>query len=388
MKKHLFNHIDKIKNDMFSMSDYIFDNPEIGYKEYKACKILTEYLSKNNFRIEKIQGLETAFKAIYESKTEGPSIGLLCEYDALEDIGHACGHHMQGPAIIAAAVALKEILKDYAFKLVVYGTPAEETGGGKIDMIEKSCFKDIDIALMFHASQTTTADVKTMTLSNFIVKFKGKSVHAAIQPEKGRSALDGLLLAFNGVEFLREHVKEDTRIHYNVTYGGGPNNVVPPEAEGTFCLRSYNRKYLNEVIDRFRDIIHGAALMTGTAYEIIEEKPFNNKIPVYKLNDLLMANARLVNAPRISPPREKTGSTDFGNITYMIPGSCIRVSFVSEHAPVHSQEFLDAGKSESAHNAIVYAAKILAASSYDLIKDKELLKDIKEEFKNNKSEEE
>ena len=387
MKENLIKHIEDIKDDILSISDYIFDNPEEGYKEYKAHEILTRYLIKNGFKVEKIKGLETAFKGVYENKSDGPSIGLLCEYDALEDIGHACGHHMQGPAIVAAAVALKETIKDYAFKVVVYGTPAEETNGGKIDMLEKGCFGDIDVALMFHASQTTSVDIKTMTLSNFIVKFNGKSAHAAIQPEDGRSALDGLILAFNGVEFLREHVKEDTRIHYNVIYGGGPNNVIPSDAEGSFCFRSYNRKYLDKVIERFKNIIHGASLMTGTTYEIVEEKPFNNKIPVYKLNELLISNAKMVNAPRIRPPREKTGSTDFGNVTYMIPGSCIRVAFVPENVANHSRGFLNAGKSEDAHKAIIYAAKILAASSFDLVKDKGMLEDIKKEFKINKSKE-
>jgi amidohydrolase len=387
MKTDLFNHLDKVKEDMFKTADYIFDNPETDCKEYKAMETLTDYLQKNGFKVEKgIGGIETAFRAVYENGSGGPSLGLLCEYDALENIGHACGHHMQGPAICYAASAFKEVYKDKPYKLVVYGTPAEETTGGKIIMIENGCFKDIDVALMFHGGPTTTTDIKCMALSPFKVIFHGKGAHAAIQPESGRSALDALLLVFNGIEFLREHVKEDTRMHYTITDAGGPDNVVPSEAVGTFSLRSYNRSYLDTVVERFKNIIKGASLMTETTYEIIPEREFDSKIPVLKLNDLLMKNAELVNAPTIRPPREKTGSTDFGNVMYNVPGSCIRVAFVPEGTSPHSKEYLDAGKTEAAHKAALLASKILSATCYDLVSNESILEEIKEEFSKKKNE--
>ena len=292
---------------------------------------------------------------------------------------------MQGPAIIGAALAIKETLKDKDYKLVVYGTPAEETIGGKLQMLREGCFKDIDVALMMHGSTTTTTDIKSMALSNFTIKFYGTSAHAALAPEQGRSALDGILLLFQGIEFMREHVKEDTRIHYTITNGGGPANVVPKFAEAKFSLRSYNRNYLDSVIERFKKIVHGASLMTETTYEIVETKSLNNKIPVLKLNELLMENAKIVNAPRISPPREKTGSTDFGNLMYAIPGSCIRIAFVPVGTSSHSDEFLNAGKTEDAHNAVIYSAKILAGTALDLILCPENMEEVKEEFKRNKS---
>jgi len=387
MKDKIFDYLDSIKNQMVDMSDYIFDNPEFDCKEYKAMEVLTDYLNDNGFKLEKgIGGIETAFRAVYENGMNGPSIGLLCEYDAIENIGHACGHHMQGPAIAAAAIALKELYKDKPYKLIIYGTPAEEATGGKIIMLENGCFKDLDVALMFHGGPTTTTDIKCMALSGFKVKFKGKSSHAAIQPESGRSAFDALLLSFNAIEFLREHVKEDTRMHYTVTNAGGPDNVVPAEAIGTFSLRSYNRAYLDTVIERFKNVIEGASLMTGTTYEILADRPFDSKIPVLKLNEALMKNASIVNAPTIRPAREKTGSTDFGNVMYNVPGSCIRVAFVPEGTSPHSQEYLIAGKSENAHEATLLAAKILSATCYDLISNEDLLKNIKEEFISRKSE--
>ena len=385
MKEAVFNYIDGISGALCGMADAIFDNPELGEKEYKASKLLCDFLEERGFSVERgVAGMETAFRATYERKTGGPSIGLLCEYDALEGMGHACAHHMQGPAVLGAAMALKDVLKDAAFKIVVYGTPAEETSGGKIQMLERGFFKDIDVALMMHGSPTTTTDVRSLALSNFTVRFHGKGAHAALKPEAGRSALDGLILLFQGVEFMREHIPDDVRLHYVVTNGGGVANVVPKLAEGKFSLRSYNRSVLDEVIDRFKKIVQGAALMTEVSYEIEEEKALHNKIPVLKLNDVLMNNARLVGAPTIRPPREKTGSTDFGNVMFHLPGSCIRVAFVPEGTSSHSEEFVKAGKTEAAHQALLIAAKVLAASSCDLITAPDVMRGIREEFLENK----
>lgn len=386
MKTQLFNEVNNLNETLHAMADYIFDNPELGNVEFKATKALTEYLEKNGFVVERgIANLETAFRAIYKQGEGGPSIGLLCEYDALEKLGHACGHHMQGPAILGAAVAVKNQLKDKPYTLVVYGTPAEETTHGKIRMIEQNYFNDIDVALMMHGSPTTTTDVKSLAMSNFVVTFKGTKAHAALMPEEGRSALDALLLSFNGVEFLREHVRDDVRMMYTILETPGPANVVPDRAVGKFSLRSYSRATLNEVIERFKKLIEGASLMADVSYHIHAEDSLDNKIPVLKLNELLMKNAELSGAPKLSPPREKTGSSDFSNVMYMVPGSCIRVAFVEVGTSSHSDEYIRVGKSQEAHNAVTYAAQILAGVAYDLITDEAKFTEIKEEFKINKA---
>lgn len=385
MKQKILDRVDKLKDELINLGDFIFDNPEIGLEEFKSSKKIVDILKSNGFEVEMgIGGFETAFKATYEVGNFGPSIGLLCEYDALEGMGHGCAHHLQGPSIIGAALSLKEILKEKNYKIVVYGTPAEETIGAKVKMLQEGCFQDIDVALMMHGAPDTTTDVKSLALSNFTIKFHGVSSHAALAPEKGRSALDGLILLFQGIEFLREHMREDVKIHYTITNAGGPANVVPKYAEAKVSIRSYDRFYLNHIIERFSKVVQGASLMTETEYEIIETKRLNNKIPVLELNQILMDNAKLVNAPRLSPPREKTGSTDFGNVMYQVPGSCIRVAFVPKGTTSHSDEFLCAGKSEEAHDAIIFGAKILAGTAYDLIQDEELFRKVKEEFKANK----
>ena len=385
MKLKISEAIEKNREHIISMADLIFDNPEIDGKEYKAYKVLTDFLQKQGFKIyHSIGGLETAFKAVYEQGVNGPSIGLLCEYDAIEGIGHACGHHMQGPSILFAASSIKETLIDKNYKLVIYGTPAEETFGGKIVMLENGCFKDIDVALMMHASPTTTTDVKSLAMSKFLVEFHGISAHAALKAESGRSALDGILTLANGVEYLREHVQDDVRIHYSIINGGGPSNVVPKYASAEFVLRSYDRDYLNNVISRFKNIVKGASLITETKFDITLKKSVDNKIPVRGLNDLLMKNAEDLNAPRITPPREKTGSTDFGNLMHVIPGSCIRVAFVPEGTSSHSEAYIIAGKSKDAHDATILATKILAFTTYDIIMNKNLLLEFRAEFEKNK----
>ena len=386
LKEVMFRDIDGIRNEMTAMADDIFDHPEIGMEEFHAQKVLTDWLEKEGFAVERgVAGVETAFKAVYRQGEGGPNIGLLCEYDALPGIGHACGHHMQGPSILAAAKALKDAEIREPYVITVYGTPAEESVSGKIRMIQNGCtFEELDAALMMHGGPETQVDVKSLANSKYKVIFHGVSAHAAIKPEKGRSALDALILAFQGIEFLREHVNSDVKIHYTVVNcGGTPANVVPAYAEASVYVRSYNRAYLDTVCKRFEKVLKGAAMMTETEVEIIEEKKVDNKIPVLTLNDLVMKQAEEIHAPQIAPAREKTGSTDFGNVMRRVPGTCARIAFVAPGAAAHSQEYIEAGKTEAAHDAVIYGAKILAGTALELIENPELLKQAKEEFRKN-----
>lgn len=386
MKQLLSHAIDKRKEELTAMADQIFDLAEISGQEHQSSTLLIEYLEKEGFTVEHGTGLETAFRATYENMENGPVIGILVEYDALEGIGHACGHHLQGPTGIGAALAVKECIRDIPYKLVIYGTPAEETLGGKIVMLDAGYMKELDLALMSHGSPTTCVDEKCMALENFVVTFHGVKSHAAISPELGRSAFDAALLSFHAIEMLREHVLEDTRMHYTIRNAGGPPNVVPDIAVAEYTLRSYSTDYLNDVVERFLNIIKGAALMTSTTYEIQRELPFKSKVVSYKVNNLLMENAVYEKAPCITAPRQKTGSTDFGNVLYEVPGSCIRIAFVDKEAAAHSEAYLKAGKTQKAHEAILYAAKIMADTIADVLMKPELLQSIKEEFKKGKTE--
>lgn len=387
MYQALYEKAASLRDELCHLSDEIFDHPELGFQEVFASNLLTAYLEEKGFTVERGCGsLDTAFRAEYMvGDGSGASIGLLCEYDALAVMGHGCGHHMQGPGIIGAAVALKEVLPpDTNHRIVVYGTPAEEGGGGKIIMLEHGCFQDIDVAFMMHSGPQTCTDVRSLACVEATVTYYGKAAHAASNPEIGRSALDALMVAFNGVEFLREHTLDDTRVHYTIAELPGPANIVPAKAVGSFMLRSYNSAYLDKIILRFEDIVKGAGLIAGASYDLSYGRTMKSRVPVYALSDLLMKHAHAVNAPCLKPPRQKTGSTDFGNVTFEMPGISIRVAFVPEGASSHSKEFMDNGKAQSAHDAIVYTAQILAGAAYDLIADPALLQSVKEEFKTNK----
>lgn len=381
MKENLYQLIEEQREKLWAMADQIHDDPEYDGEEYHAAALLEDYLEQNGFAVERGLGQwPTAFRATWSQGEGGPRIGLLCEYDALRGLGHGCGHHMQGPCICGTAVALKNAGFTQPFSLVVYGTPAEETRSAKVTMWEDGCFRDIEVALMMHGGPDTCVDEKSLALTNYIVEFKGQGAHAALAPEKGRSALDALLLAFQGVEFLREHVREDTRMHYTITESPGPTNVVPARAVGEFSLRSYSREVLNGVCRRFEQIIQGAALMADVDYEITREKSLDNKVPCLALNDIIMDNARACGAPGIAPPRKKTGSTDFGNVTNHMPGCCIRVQFVPTGTSSHTQTFVDAGKTQVAHDAILYGAKTLAGTACDLICKPELVQTLWADF--------
>ena len=388
-KEHIKHALEAYLPEMTAMADQIYDLAEPGMEEFQSSKLLADYLQNHGFTVEMgIAGLPTAFRAVYEQGEGGPSFGFLAEYDALKDIGHACGHHMQGPSVIGAALALKDICKEQSYKIVVYGTPAEETIGGKIIMQEKGCFQDIDIALMMHAAPTTCVDLRCMALECFYVNFHGVESHAAMSPDKGKSAFDAALLSFQGIEFLREHVKEDSRMHYTVLDAGGPSNIVPGRTRAEYTLRSYSTDYLeNVIVPRFYDIIKGACLMTGTTYDIERSYPFKAKIPCITLNDLIMENAGQFDAPQITGPREKTGSTDFGNVMYDVPGCCIRTAFVPEGTSAHSKEYLDAGKTDKAHAALRSGSEILAGTCVDILENPEFLQKIKEEFQERKKKE-
>lgn len=385
MKEKLYTLVEAQSEKLLSMADRIFDNPEYDGEEVFASGLLEDYLEENGFQVQRgLKDWPTAFRATWKQGEGGPRIGLLCEYDALHQLGHGCGHHMQGPCICGTAVALKNAGIDRPFEIVVYGTPAEESLSAKVTMWENGCFRDIDVALMMHGGPDTCVDEKSLALSNYTVTFHGKGAHAALAPEQGRSALDALLLSFNAVEFLREHVREDTRMHYTIAETPGPSNVVPSRAVGVFSMRSYSREVLNDVCRRFEQIIQGAALMADVTYEIHKEKDLDNKVPCYALNDVIMANAVACGAPGIGPVRKKTGSTDFGNVTNHMPGCCIRVQFVPSGTSSHSQAFVDAGKTESAHNAVLYGAKILSGTALDLITTEGLMAKLWADFEDAK----
>lgn len=380
----LLNEIESLRGEMKAFADYLFDHPELGNEEFEAHKRITARLEKEGFSVEReVSGLKTAFKAVAHIQGGGPKIGLLCEYDALEGLGHACGHHMQSPSIMATAIALKRTL-DVPATLIVLGTPAEETASGKLVMAKDGVFDDLDVAFMMHGSDSTTVDGKSLALNLINFKFHGKAAHAAIAPEKGISALDAVLLFFNGMEYLREHVPTDVRMHGIITDGGKAANIVPDYACTQWYIRSSSRIRLNEVLEKVYKVAEGAALQVGATLTIDEVKAYDNKVNVQRLNDMLLKHAAEIGIPDISEPRKVTGSTDFSSVTFRVPGACLRVKYVNRGVSSHSKEWLDRGKTQFAEDVIMNGAKGIALTVVELLEHPEILEQIKVDFKESK----
>ncbi|QHW35973.1 M20 family metallopeptidase [Staphylococcus ursi] len=376
--------IQDVEKILFDLNDFIHDNPEIGNHEFRAVDKITSLLKSYGFSIQKnVSGLPTAFIASFNNhkKTNTAlTIGLICEFDALEGMGHGCGHNLQPPSIIGAAIAITKVCSDLNYKLKVIGTPAEETTSGKIPMQKEGIFKNLDLALMMHGGDRTTVDVKSLAINKIDFEYSGVPSHAAVSPELGRSALDGVMMLFNGIEYLREHVTPDVRMHGIITNGGQAVNIVPEYASAQFSIRAEKRKNLNEVLDRVYKIAKGAALATETQVQIKTLKQMESKVNVQSLNDVLLRNAREVGASQISPPREKTGSTDFSLVTHDVPGACLRTAFVPFNTPNHTIAWVKAGKTPEAYNAIRIASKALSYTIIEFLTDNVLRSRIKSEF--------
>lgn len=384
MKEKAFLLIEDCRDELIDLANKIYDHPETALKEDYALEILTSFLEDKGFEVEVgVGGLKTAFRSIMKNGQGGPTIGLLGEYDALEGIGHACGHHLQTPALIGAMIALRETLpREQPWQVILYGTPGEEGGGGKVIMAENGCFRDIQVALMVHGGDTTTLDPSSYANMKYKVSFKGKASHAAAHPADGRSAFDALLLAMDGIEFMREHMSSDARIHYAPVHAGHtPANIVPENAQGEFVLRCMRYSYIYDMERRFKNIIEGAALMTGTTYELEKGMCYKICVPNEPLMDLFYKNAVLAGAERIVPPRDKTGSTDFGDVNQFVPGICARIAFAPKGTGAHSLEWLKVGKTKEAHQSIITAAKTIAGMASEIIMNPELMQKIWDDHK-------
>lgn len=354
MKDLIIKEVEALKATLIETSDFICSNPELGNQEFKAMEKLTSLLKSHGFSIEtNILNKPTAFRASYASNKPGPSIAYLCEYDALPGIGHGCGHNMIGTMSCGAAIALSKVLNLIGGRVVVLGTPAEETDGAKVDMAMD--------AIQFD--------------------FKGKTSHAAASPQEGINALDAVLLTFTGINALRQHITPDARIHGIIIEGGKAANIIPDRAIAQFYVRASKKKYLHELVEKVKNIARGAAIMTGATldisyYQISYDDMNTNKI----LSDSFTENLKHIGVTDIQPARSSYGSIDMGNVSNVVPSIHPYISISDSPLVGHTTEFRDATHTDKAHIALVKGASSLALTGYDVITEKELLLRIKEEF--------
>ncbi|HHE47617.1 MAG TPA: M20 family peptidase [Candidatus Acetothermia bacterium] len=264
LKERVWERIEELADELWDLALKIHDNPELGFKEYKAANWLTEELRKGGFEVEiPYGGLETAFRAEHPERSEGPAIAILAEYDALPELGHACGHNLIATIAVGAALGLSPLKKELPGRLVVLGTPAEEGGGGKILLVRAGAFRDIDLAMMVHPADQTLVGRGSLAITEVVIEFKGKAAHASSEPEKGVNALDAVIQTFNSLNALRQHIKDGARIHGIITHGGVKPNIVPEYAAANFYVRAPENDYRDELVEKLRRCAEGAALATG-----------------------------------------------------------------------------------------------------------------------------
>jgi len=425
--------VDTHQKELITLSDAIWAYAETALREQKSAKALADYAEQQGFKVTRhVSQMPTAFIAEYGSGK--PVIGILGEYDALPGIsqkaqptkeafeagaaGHGCGHNLFGAGSMGAAVAIKELIQQGKLKGTVrfYGTPAEESVGGKIYMARDGVFNDVDVCLDWHPDVKIEASVQSsQAMIDFVVEFKGKAAHAAADPWHGRSAVDGLELFLHGVNMLREHVKPSVRMHYAIQSGGDVPNVVPEYAKVWMWVRDSRREGVDEVFARVKDIAAGAALMAGVEskvtsqtgdYELLVNRKGAEALQknVERLGPITYTPDEIAFAKKIQEvsggkqtgldgaiyPLKETkadpegGSTDVGDVSWVVPEITLLVTTAPGNVAWHGWPVVACGGMSIGHKGLVFASKALAMTMVDLFENESLRNSIRAEFESRK----
>lgn len=382
LKQRAVASIDSMRDNFIGISQTIHANPELQFQEFKSAALLCQTLESHGFAVERgAGGLETAFIAEMAGKKGGPTIAILAEYDALPELGHACGHNIIGTSAIAAGIAVGKVIKDLPGKVIVIGTPAEEGGGGKVIMLEKGVFEGIDAAMMVHPASRTMVDRGSLASNRLKVEFKGKASHAAAAPEDGINALEAVILTFNNVNALRLHLKTDARVHGIINNGGSAANVIPDYAAATFSVRAASRAYAQEVLERVIACAQAAGMATGAELKYTIKPGYAEITPNKTIAQAFAENWRAIGV-EVQPvrPNERMGSTDMGNVSQKIPSVHPYITIAPPGTAGHTNEFREAAKSPAGNEGLLNAAKAMAMTTIDLLADPKLVEQMKTEF--------
>jgi len=369
MKEKLFAIGESIKKEICGISDFMYHNPELGNVEYKAAEKLEHLLAAHGFDVKHAPlGIETAFHAVYDSGKPGASVAFLCEYDALPEIGHACGHNMIGAMSAGAGVVLSKAIDEIGGKIHVFGTPAEETNGGKVAMVDAGMFNGITAAMMIHPSSQTMESGKSSAMEALQFAYKGLTAHAAGCPEDGINALNAVIQLFNGIDALRQHVTPDVRMHGIIAKGGVAANIVPDEGVAQFYLRAATKEALAGVKEKVLKIAEGAALMTGATLEVSNyELSYDDLKTNAPLLEAYNKNLRNLGIEDILPPSKGAGSSDIGNVSNVLPTIHPYIGISNTPIVGHTREFAAATITELAHERLLIGALALAYTGLDVL---------------------
>lgn len=395
-KKRAIELIDSQASQLINVSHIIHEFSELGYEEYKSSALLVEELKKGGFMVEKpVAKLETAFAA-----TQGngnPVIGILAEYDALPELGHGCGHNTIGTAAVGAGLVLGEIMKEYGIKgtVKVFGCPCEEgfkeNAGGKIHMLKAGVFDGVEVSMMVHPTFGKYGVwSKALAREHLIARFTGRRPSSNGKGYDIVNALDAAVLMLNGIYILKQRKRPDSVITYIISEGGVNPNIIPLNATVRLYIRSLTSPYLNELVEKIKEVAQGAALMTGCKVEFKSHTPtYEASVPNLVLSRQFQENLQKlgveVEEPKTSADKtlkgENTASTDYGNVSREIPSGTISISFGSAGAVLHTERAVEAAKSSAADAAMLIGVKALVMSGIDFLARPELVEEAREELR-------
>ncbi|HEU68930.1 MAG TPA: M20 family peptidase [Candidatus Acetothermia bacterium] len=381
MRQRVWQRIDELAPQLWDLALRIHAHPELGFEEHKAAAWLEEALEEGGFAVERgAGGLPTAFRAVHPAQKPGPRVALLAEYDALPELGHACGHNLIATIAVGAALGLAAVKGEVPGTLVVLGTPAEEGGGGKVKLIQAGLFRDLDAAMMVHPSDRTLVDRGSLAITEVEIAFQGVAAHASSEPDKGVNALDAVIQTFIGLNALRQHIRDGARIHGIITHGGLKPNIVPEYAAARFYVRAAENEYRDELVEKLRRCAQGAALATGAKLDFrLVGHAYKAIRPNRALAAAFARHIELLGYP-VEKPEGGMGSTDMGDVSWEVPAIHPYIRIGPGVIPGHSRKFCEAARSEPAKEAMLAAAKALAAVCLDLWTDPALFHRVRVEF--------
>ncbi len=361
-------HFENVEADLRKISRWLYEHPELQYQEYESSAKLAAFLGQQGFEVtHPSHGLDTAFEA--NAGEAGPRVVICCEYDALPEVGHACGHNIIATAAVGAGVALAPLAKDLGIRVTVLGTPAEEGAGGKVDLIEAGAFEDAAASMMIHPSPHDMVDPSFQARTSYTVEYRGKESHAAFAPHLGINALDAFVQAYMNVATLRQQILPTDRVHCIIDHGGDANNIIPSYTKSTWGIRSADGDRLQELIPKVRACFEAAAQATGCDIEIDQTgHSYINMITDPVIADLFIANSSALGRPM--PTEEEVGafggSSDMGNVSHVVPSIHPMVSIESKGAANHQKEFAAATITGSGEKALRDGALAMAHTIIDM----------------------
>jgi amidohydrolase len=382
LKQRIAAAVDRLGDDLTALSLRIHAHPELAFEETRACAWLAEFLTARGFRAETgVGGVATAFRASLETGA-GPTLAILCEYDALPGVGHACGHNVIAAAGVGAGAALMAARDRLPpGRIVVIGTPAEEKGGGKRRLVEAGLFKDVDAAMMIHGFDRTLLHQDLLGVVRVTLEWAGRAAHASVDPWEGRNALDACVATFNAASMLRQQMRPDCRIHGVVVDGGAAANIVPERAVADFNVRGPSLEAMWALYRRLVACAEGAAVATSTRLTVTRHDDVYEPLKRNQaLLDVFAGNLAAAGLAEGPAAPDRLASSDIGNVSQVTPTIHAWVAIAPLGTAIHTREFAAAAGAPPARAGLLAGAKLMAMSAVDLLADPTRFRAVKEEF--------